>query len=412
MNLFDSSLKIAIYNKLVEWGMGETLASIADGIIVLLYVTLFIIIVNLTLKWGVMRAIQWLVSKTRVWWDDLLFDKKVLHHLCSIVTPIVINLMLPLLTSALEISNKQIISILYKGVDIYVIVACLIFVNTTFKAMFNIIVRRPAWEGKPIKGLLETLQVILVVVGIILIIAVIIDKSPAGLLAGLGAVAAVISFIFKDSLLGLVAGVQLSANNMLKVGDWIEMPGRGIDGVVEDVTLTTIKVRAWNNTMQTIAPYLLISEPFDNWQAMRETGGRRIKRNINVDISSVRFADDSLIESLRQNEATSKLIASIETTLPEGGALTNLDLYMRVINKYLLNHPRVNHTMLAMVRQLQPTEWGLPIELYFFSADVNWVPYEHLQTEVMSHIIALAPLFDIEIYQAPAGRHFGGTFEK
>lgn len=406
INLFDDSIRIKIYNLLVEWGIGESFASVLDGIIVLIYLALVIVIINLALRWGVMRGLQWLVSKTRVWWDDLLFDSKVLRHLCGIVSPVIINMMMPLVISSLDIRPQWMIESLYKGVDIYVIIACLKFINTLFKTTFAIIEHRPAWHGKPIKGLLETLQVVLVIVGTILIIAVVIDKSPTGLLAGLGASAAVISFIFKDSLMGLLAGVQLSANNMLKVGDWIEMPSRGIDGVVVEVNLTTIKIRSWNNTLQTIPPYLLVSEPFDNWQAMRDSGGRRVKRHINVDMTSVRFADDKLIDSLREHQATSNLMSTIETTLPEGGVLTNLDLYMRVISHYLEVHPRINHKMISMVRQLQPTEWGVPVELYFFSSDVNWIPYEHLQTEIMSHIVAFAPLFDVRIYQAPTSLDF------
>ena len=406
INLFDDSIRIKIYNLLVEWGIGESFASVLDGIIVLIYLALVIVIINLALRWGVMRGLQWLVSKTRVWWDDLLFDSKVLRHLCGIVSPVIINMMMPLVITSLDIRPQWMIESLYKGVDIYVIIACLKFINTLFKTTFAIIEHRPAWHGKPIKGLLETLQVVLVIVGTILIIAVVIDKSPTGLLAGLGASAAVISFIFKDSLMGLMAGVQLSANNMLKVGDWIEMPSRGIDGVVVEVNLTTIKISSWNNTLQTIPPYLLVSEPFDNWQAMRDSGGRRVKRHINVDMTSVRFADDKLIDSLRVHQATSNLMSTIETTLPEGGVLTNLDLYMRVISRYLEVHPRINHKMISMVRQLQPTEWGVPVELYFFSSDVNWIPYEHLQTEIMSHIVAFAPLFDVRIYQAPTSLDF------
>jgi miniconductance mechanosensitive channel len=222
----------------------------------------------------------------------------------------------------------------------------------------------------------------------------------------LGASAAVISFIFKDTLMGLVAGVQLSANNMLKVGDWIEMPSRGIDGMVEEVSLTTIKVRAWNNTVQTIAPYLLVSEPFYNWQAMRDTGGRRVKRSLNIDMTSVRLMAEGDVDALKRDEAIAKLMNDIKTTTEEGDAVTNLDLYMRAVNRYIDHHPRVNHTMIAMVRQLQPNEWGLPVELYFFTSDVNWVPYEHLQAEVISYIIALAPHFGIRLYQAPSGQDF------
>jgi miniconductance mechanosensitive channel len=406
LHLFDDSIKVEIYNTLVKWGLDESLATVLDGIVIIIYLALLIVIINIALRWGVMRGIQWLVSKTRVWWDDIIFDSKVMRHLCGIVTPVIINMMMPLAISALEIRPQWIIDTLYKGVDIYIIVACLMFANTLLKTLFALIVHRPAWQGKPIKGLLETSQVVLVIVGVILIIAVVINKSPTGLLAGLGASAAVISFIFKDSLMGLVAGVQLSANNMLKVGDWIEMPSRGIDGVVVEVNLTTIKIRSWNNTFQTIPPYLLVSEPFDNWQAMRDSGGRRIKRNINIDMSSVRFADEAFIERLRSNGTIAQQLAAIKVESDEGTTLTNLDIFMRVVNKYLDMHPRINHTMLAMVRQLQPTEWGLPIEIYCFSADVNWVPYEHLQTEIISYVVALAPLFDIDIYQAPASRNF------
>ena len=404
--LFDSSIKDKIYEALVGWGVSEGLASALDGILILLYLGMAVILVNLTLSFGVVRLIQWVVKKTRVWWDDLLFDRKVIHHLCFVVGLIVIRMMLPLVISAFDISREWIIDVLRKGVDIYIIVACLRFMNALLKATFVIIEHRPAWEGKPIKGLLETMQVALVVVGSMLIIGVIIDKSPFGLLAGLGASAAVISFIFKDSLMGLVAGVQLSANNMLKVGDWIEMPSRGIDGTVIEVSLTTIKVRSWDNTIQTIAPYLLISEPFSNWQAMRDTGGRRVKRSLNIDMNSVQFMDEEAITKLRDNEVIAKLLPNIKTQTEEGEMITNLDLYMRVVNRYIDLHPRVNHTMIAMVRQLQPNEWGLPIELYFFSADVNWVPYEHLQAEVISRIIALAPHFGIRLYQAPSGQDF------
>ena len=406
INLFDDSIRIKIYNLLVEWGIGESFASVLDGIIVLIYLALVIVIINLALRWGVMRGLQWLVSKTRVWWDDLLFDSKVLRHLCGIVSPVIINMMMPLVITSLDIRPQWMIESLYKGVDIYVIIACLKFINTLFKTTFAIIEHRPAWHGKPIKGLLETLQVVLVIVGTILIIAVVIDKSPTGLLAGLGASAAVISFIFKDSLMGLLAGVQLSANNMLKVGDWIEMPSRGIDGVVVEVNLTTIKIRSWNNTLQTIPPYLLVSEPFDNWQAMRDSGGRRVKRHINVDMTSVRFADDKLIDSLRAHQATSNLMSTIETTLPEGGVLTNLDLYMRVISRYLEVHPRINHKMISMVRQLQPTAQGLPLELYFFSDGTTWVPYEQLQAEVFEHVFAMLPTFGLRVFQSPMGIDF------
>ena len=393
-----------VYQRLLKWGLSTHAAETLDGVVIIVYLLLLILVINLLFRWGVIRTTNWVVQRTKVEWDNILFSDKVLKRLCGIVTPIVIDLLLPVAVSALNISSEWIISALEKSVEIYVVIAFTLFMNTLFKAVFSIMVHRPAWQGKPLDGLLQIVQVIIVLVAGILIVAILIRRSPTGLLTGLGASAAVISFIFKDTLLGLVAGVQLSANNMLKVGDWIEMPSRGIDGTVIEVSLTTIKVRSWDNTIQTIAPYLLISEPFANWQAMRDTGGRRVKRSLNIDMTSVQFVDDETLSKLRQHEVISKLLSGIKTESVEGEQLTNLDLYMRIINRYIDLHPRVNHTMIAMVRQLQPNEWGLPIELYFFSADVNWVPYEHLQAEVISRIIALAPHFNLRLYQAPSGQ--------
>ncbi len=404
--MFSESIKTEVYERLLKWGLSTHAAETLDGVVVIVYLLLLILVINLLFRWGVIRTTNWVVRRTKVEWDNVLFSDKVLKRLCGIVTPMVINLLLPIAVSALNISSEWVISTLEKGVEIYVVIAFALFMNTLFKAIFSIMVHRPAWQGKPLDGLLQIVQVIITLVAGILIVAILIQRSPTGLLTGLGASAAVISFIFKDTLLGLVAGVQLSANNMLKVGDWIEMPSRGIDGTVIEVSLTTIKVRSWDNTIQTIAPYLLISEPFSNWQAMRDTGGRRVKRSLNIDMNSVEFMNEDAIAKLKENEVIAKLLSGVKTQTEESEVITNLDLYMRAINRYIDLHPRINHTMIAMVRQLQPKEWGLPIELYFFSADVNWVPYEHLQAEVISRIIALAPHFNIRLYQAPSGLDF------
>lgn len=391
-----------VYDALVRWGVGDSVASTLDGWIVITGILLLLVVVNIVMRWGVIRVTQWLVNWSKVTWDNILFDRNVMTALSGVVTPVVIKMLLPLAISALNIEKMWVTIVLSRGVDVFIIVSILLFINALLKAMFEIIRQRPGWNGKPINGLLQTCQVLLCIIGIVLVISTIFDKSPALFLTSLGASAAVISFIFKDSLLGLIAGVQLSANNMLKVGDWIEMPSRGIDGVVIEVTLTTVKIRNWSNTVQTIPPYLLVSEPFDNWQAMRDSGGRRIKRSLNVDMTSVSFVNDAMVEALQSNPATQAMMKRIATQSLEGESLTNLDLYMRCVNSYIDSHPRVNHTMLVLVRQLQPTQWGLPIELYFFSSDVNWVPYENLQSEVMSHIIALAPIFGVRLYQAPS----------
>ena len=370
--------------------------------VILLIIILFALVIDAVIRIGVARVLQQIVSRTKATWDDHIFNKDVIKRLCNFVTPTIIYILLPIAFSSTDGSNDGMHLILERGVEVWMVVACIRFVNVLLKVLFDIAEQHPAWQGKPIKGLLQTGQGIVMGIGAILIVSILIDKSPTLLLTGLGASAAVLMLIFKDSILGLVAGVQLAANNMLKVGDWISMPSRGIDGEVEEVSLTTIKVRGWDKTLQTLPPYLLISEPFQNWQAMRSSGGRRIKRSLNVDMTSIRFADEAYIEQLRSNEQSRALIEDIATQSDEGDNLTNLDLFMRAMNNYLLHHPRVNPNMTIMVRQLQPSEWGLPIEMYCFSADVNWVPYENLQTEIISYVAA-APLFGLRMYQAPSG---------
>lgn len=390
-----------IHKVMLELGCTPELADRLDGWVTLIGIVLIVLSVHALMRRGVIRLVRWFVHKTKFTWDEVIFDDKVMNRLGYILMPIIFKIALPSIIYSVNITGRWLQGALYIIVDIWTVLAGLLFVYSLIKALYELLEQRPGMQGKPIRGLLQTCQVILLIIGLILIVSILINKSPMLLLTGLGASAAVISFIFKDSLMGLIAGVQLSLNNMLKVGDWIEMPSRGIDGVVEEVTLTTIKIRAWNNTLQTIPPYLLISEPFDNWQAMFESGGRRIKRSLKVDISCIAFADDALIERLRSHDATRNLMEGIDTESLEGVRLTNVDLYIRCLNRYIDCHPRVNHNMLAMVRQLQPTEWGLPIEMYFFTADVRWVPHEQLQTEIVSHVLALAPLFDIRIYQAP-----------
>lgn len=399
------ALVMWINNLLVKLGLSSATVTDIDGWVVLFLIVVFILIVNAVLRWGIMRSIMWITNHSKVEWDNIVFNNKVLNRACGIVTPIIINISLPLLFSSINKDISWLYTILSRAVDIYVVIAFVLFFDALLKATFQLMVRRPSWAGKPIKGLLQTGQGIIISVAAILIISIIINRSPLILLAGLGTSAAVLMLIFKDSILGFVAGVQLSANNMLKVGDWISMPQRGVDGVVESVSLTTIKIRAWDNTMQTIPPYLLISEPFDNWQAMFNRGGRRIKRSLNIDMTTIDFASDELIERLRASEVVAPLIDQI---LPIEDAMskpTNIDLFMRCIELYVRTHPKIHKEMFILVRQLQPSEWGLPVELYCFSSNVMWANYEKLQTELISFIIALVPIFDLGIYQAPTALH-------
>lgn len=387
---------------LTKWGCSEHMAHVIDEWVVLLLIILLALVVDIVLRQVVLRIVSKIVHKTSAKWDDMLFTHNVLVRMCSIVIPIIIYALLPIAFPD-EDSHNLLSIIISRGVEVYIVVAFVRFFNSIIRMAFAIADTRPALHGRPIKGLMQTGQVIIMMIAAILIVAIIIDKSPVMLLTGLGASAAVLMLIFQNSILGFVAGIQLSINKMLKVGDWISMPKHGVDGVVEEVALTTVKIRGWDNTLQTIPPYLLINEPFDNWQAMFETGGRRIKRSLNIDFTSITFATPEFIDTISQNSLTKEALEGIELRSTEGKTLTNLDLFMRSINAYIVKHPRINSKMIAMVRQLQPSEWGLPIEIYCFSANVNWVPYEHLQTEIISYIVALAPMFKLRIYQAPSG---------
>ena len=397
-----TDIQMWVDQTLMSMGMSAEDARTLDTWIIFAGIILFALFINFILRWGVLRAVGKLVRKTKAKWDDVLFDNNVMKCLCNIVTPIVISMMLPMAFSASGSDSGWVYMMILRLLDIYLVINVLRFINALIKSLFCLASQRPSWEGKPIKGLLQMAQVLLICVGIILIVAILLDKSPVMLLTGLGASAAVLMLIFQNSILGLVAGVQLSANNMLKVGDWISMPKNNIDGVVEEISLTTVKIRAWDNTLQTIPPNLLVNEVFDNWQPMFDRGGRRIKRSLNIDTRSIKFADDELIDALHSDKVIGKIVSQIATETAEGQVLTNLDLFMRTVNNFLDKHPRINHSMMVMVRQLQPTQWGLPIELYCFSANVNWVPYEWLQSEIISYVVALAPKFGLSIYQAPS----------
>ena len=240
------------------------------------------------------------------------------------------------------------------------------------------------------------LKIVAICVGLIIIVSILINKNPLIILSGLGASAAVLMLIFKDTIVGLVAGVQLSVNDMLKQGDWIQAPKHGVNGVVEDVSLTTVKVRNWDMTIVTVPPYSLVSESFQNWRGMQNSGGRRVMRSVNIDLNSVRFVTDEEMTKYMQQEWCKNFVAPVKKVV-------NLHLFRHYIEQYLSTHPDVNKNMLKMVRQLQSSNHGVPIELYFFTDTVEWVKYENIQAEIFDHIIAVAHDFDLRIFQSPSG---------
>ena len=339
----------------------------------------------------VVPSIKRVVSKTQTTWDDYLLNEPVLDDMCHIIPAIVAYLLLPL-----AFSNTPLLqSFLIKASEIYIIVTTLRLVFSFANSLHELSNKREKTKNRPLKGVFQMIKILAVSLGIIFIFSILLDKSPTDLLVGLGAAATVLMLVFKDTIVGLVAGVQLSANDMLRPGDWITMSKYGADGVVFEVNLTTVKVRNWDNTIVTVPPYTLVSDSFQNWRGMFESGGRRIKRSINIDMTSVRFCTPSEIELYQQRG-----IITDEDTIDE---LTNITLLRRSLMKYLKSNPKVNQDLMVMVRQLQPTPHGMALELYVFSANKQWVAYETLQADVFDYVMALVPSFDLKVFQSPMG---------
>lgn len=400
---------------LLSWGFSQSWADDLTSGIILVVILAIAFLGDAICRHIILTAVARLVKKTKATWDDIVFDRKVLTHVSHLVAPILLYILLPL-----AISNLGLLSFIQRICMIYIIAVFLKFISSLLTALFHVYSEKEQFRDRPLKGLLQTVQVILFFIGGIIIVSILIDKSPMVLLTGLGASAAVLMLVFKDSIMGFVSGIQLSANNMLRVGDWIQMPKYGADGTVIEVTLNTVKVRNWDNTITTIPPYALVSDSFQNWRGMQESGGRRIKRSIRIDMNSVKFCTPEMLAKYKKIqllkdyiEETEKVIEDYNkehgidnSILVNGRRQTNLGVFRAYLTNYLKSLPTVNQDLTCMVRQLQPTEQGIPLELYFFSAIKAWVPYEGVQADVFDHVLAIIPEFDLHVFQNPTGEDF------
>lgn len=400
---------------LQSWGFNESWTDDLTSTIILVIILAIAFLGDAICKHVILTMVTRLVKKTKATWDDVVFDRKVMIYLSHLVAPIILYILLPL-----AISNAGLLTFILRICMIYIIAVFLKFISALLSALYHVYSEREQFRDRPLKGLLQTVQVILFFIGGIIIVSILIDKSPMVLLTGLGASAAVLMLVFKDSIMGFVSGIQLSANNMLKVGDWIEMPKYGADGTVIEVTLNTVKVRNWDNTITTIPPYALVSDSFQNWRGMQESGGRRIKRSIRIDMNSVKFCTPEMLAKYRKIrllkdyiEETEKVVEEYNkehgidnSVLVNGRRQTNLGVFRAYLTNYLRSLPAVNQDLTCMVRQLQPTEQGIPLELYFFSSIKAWIPYEGVQADVFDHVLAIIPEFDLHVFQNPTGEDF------
>ena len=292
---------------LLSWGFSQSWADDLTSGIILVVILAIAFLGDAICRHIILTAVARLVKKTKATWDDIVFDRKVLTHVSHLVAPILLYILLPL-----AISNLGLLSFIQRICMIYIIAVFLKFISSLLTALFHVYSEKEQFRDRPLKGLLQTVQVILFFIGGIIIVSILIDKSPMVLLTGLGASAAVLMLVFKDSIMGFVSGIQLSANNMLRVGDWIQMPKYGADGTVIEVTLNTVKVRNWDNTITTIPPYALVSDSFQNWRGMQESGGRRIKRSIRIDMNSVKFCTPEMLAKYKKIQLLKDFIEETE----------------------------------------------------------------------------------------------------
>ena len=340
----------------------------------------------------VVTTVKKLTSKTQNKWDDYLFNDRVLNDFCHMVPPIVITALIPFAFP----SEPMTLAFVLKICWIYITIVVVRLICTFLTSLYTISSEHEKLKERSMKGFYQMMKLIVICVGTIIIISTLIDKDPVKILTGLGASAAILTLVFKDTIMGLVAGVQLTANDMLRPGDWITMPKYGADGSVLEVTLTTVKVQNWDKTISTIPPYALVNDSFQNWRGMRESGGRRVKRSINIDMHTVRFCTPEELETFRKEE----WMQGFEAT---GKEEVNLYVFRHYLEHYLRTHPKVNQNLTLMIRQLQPTAEGMPIELYFFSDGTEWIPYERLQAEVFDHLLATVHQFGLKVFQSPTG---------
>ncbi|WP_062105407.1 mechanosensitive ion channel family protein [Bacillus niameyensis] len=407
-----------ISNLLLDFEMDPTLVKYLSIFLMILFIALLCIVANFITKKVVIRIISHILTKHNIKWGNILLERKVFRKISHIVPAIIIYYF-----SSTFPTYQHLIE---KGANTYVIIVGLAIINSLLNAINDIYQTYEISKMKPIKGYIQVIKIIVIIFGSILVVANLIGKNPLLLLSGIGALSAVLMLVFKDSILGLVAGVQLTANDMVRVGDWIEMPKYEADGDIIDISLNTVKVQNWDKTITMIPSYALISDSFKNWRGMQASGGRRIKRSLFVDTNSISFCSTEMIENFKHIHYLADYIISREAEIAEyntkneinndnrvnGRALTNIGVFRAYISNYLQHHAGINQDMTLMVRQLAPSEHGLPIEIYAFTNDVRWAVYESTQADIFDHLFAVAPEFGLRLFQNPSGHDLKNIVEQ
>ncbi len=397
---------------LASRGLGENLAGILTDIVTGGIIILVAMIAYWLVKTLIVRNIHRIVSKSSARWDDAVIETRLFARLAHLAPAIIIGG----LGRGVFSESPSVLAAINVCVSLYFIVIVVGVVFSFLDTLYLIAQRGDFLSGLPIKGIVQAFKLIVFLLATILVISVLFGKSPLVILSGLGALAAVLMLVFKDTIMGFTAGIMLSANQMIRVGDWIEMPSAGADGDVIDVSLTTVKVQNWDKTITTIPAYNLISGSFKNWRGMSESGGRRIKRPIHIDMQTVRFANEEMLARWQKIDLIrpyldAKLLEIAEdnkkrgadtSILGNGRRLTNLGTFRAYCLAYLKSHPKIHQQMTMIVRQLEPKEFGIPLELYTFTNDIGWVAYEGIQSDIFDHLLSVIGEFGLAVYQRPS----------
>ena len=386
-------------------------ASNNQGYMIWIWILAISFITYLITRYVILRAISNLFRKTSTDLDDILIDKGLFNRLSYIVPLLIIYNLIALLPEYIIVGRLVLASIS---------VLILASLDSLISSINEIYSKSKYSNRLNIKSYLQILKLIINLFGIIIIVAVLLGKSPLYLLSGIGALTAVLMLVFKDTILSFVSSIQISSNDLFKIGDWVEAPKFGADGDVIDIALHTVKIQNWDKTISVIPTHKLIDSSFKNWRGMSDSGGRRVKRSINIDMNSIKFCTDEMIGRYRKfdliKDYIKEKLSDIEghnvsknvtdEALVNGRALTNIGTFRAYISAYLSSHPKVHKEMTFLIRQLAPTENGVPIELYIFINDTNWISYESIQSDIFDHFLAVVQEFDLRVFQNPTGNDF------
>lgn len=408
----DQELRLRISQWLTDWGVNSMPSDDISTTILMFASLLLSMISYLLVRRGVVRAMNIVIHRSKASWDDIFMRRKVLEQFSYVVPALVMNLLIP---SVLK-NHVLVSSMIDRLLSVFIVVMLVRAIYSALDAANDIADYNRVSRRLPIKSFVQLFKLFLFFVAVIISISVLADQSPVYFLSGLGVMTGLVMLVFKDTILGFVAGIQLAANRMVSTGDWIEMDKYGANGSVVEVSLTTVKVQNWDNTLSMIPAYALVSDAFKNWQGMSDSGGRRIKRSVSIDMESIHFLSEeeharlSKVNYLKGYFAKkSEDIAQFNTSIEDADMpvncrnLTNIGTFRAYLIEFMTQHPLIHNDMTLLVRQLASTSEGVPIEVYVFTTDIRWNNYEEIQGDIFDHIFAILPEFGLKAFQGPTG---------